>query len=83
MEHSFNGTAKASFNSFKERMDDIATVLNNSFVGITESIGGKNRSFAMVAQEGAEQTTLPRVPLTSRAPTRPGSPPGPEEERHA
>jgi hypothetical protein len=52
--HDFNGVAKASFLSFKTRTDDIATVLNNSLVGITESIAGQNRAFVTTADEGAE-----------------------------
>ena len=54
LESTFNGVAKASFNSFKERTDEIATILNNSLVGITESIGGQNRAFVTAADEGAE-----------------------------
>ena len=55
LESTFNGVAKASFNSFKERTDNIATILNNSLVGITESISGQNLSFVTAADEGADQ----------------------------
>jgi uncharacterized protein YukE len=53
LEGTFNGVAKASFISFKERTDDIATVLNNALVGITESIAGQNLAFVTAADEGA------------------------------
>ncbi len=53
LEGTFNGVAKASFNSFKTRTDDIATVLNNALVGITESIAGQNLAFVTAADEGA------------------------------
>lgn len=54
LEGTFNGVAKASFISFKERTDEISTVLNNALVGITESIGGQNRAFVTAADEGAD-----------------------------
>jgi hypothetical protein len=54
LEGTFNGVAKASFVSFKERTDDISTVLNNALVGITESIAGQNRAFVTTADEGAD-----------------------------
>lgn len=55
LESTFNGVAKASFISFKERTDDISTILNNALVGITESISGQNLAFTTVADEGADQ----------------------------
>lgn len=57
LEGTFNGPAKASFNRFKLRTDDIATTLNNALVGITGSIAGQNRSFVTAADEGAETHT--------------------------
>ena len=54
LEGSFNGPAKASFNSFKARVDDVATVLNNALVGITGSIAGQNVAFVTAAQEGTD-----------------------------
>ena len=54
LEQTFNGVAKAAFISFKDRTDEIATILNNSLVGITESIAGQNRAFVTTADEGAD-----------------------------
>lgn len=54
LEGTFNGTAKASFNSFKARTDEVAAVLSNALVGITESIAGQNLAFVTAADEGAE-----------------------------
>lgn len=50
---SFNGPAKAAFNSFKARTDDIATALNNALAGIVGSIEGQNLAFVTAAEEGA------------------------------
>ncbi|WOF22705.1 hypothetical protein N8K70_15115 [Microbacterium betulae] len=49
----FNGPAKARFNNFKVRTDDIATALNNALVGIVGSISGQNRAFVTAAEDGA------------------------------
>ena len=49
----FNGPAKASFNGFKARTDEIATALNNALAGIVGSISGQNRAFVTAADEGA------------------------------
>ena len=54
LEGTFNGPAKASFLSFKTRVDDVATVLNNALVGITGSIAGQNTAFVTAAQDGAD-----------------------------
>ncbi len=54
LEGTFNGPAKASFNSFRARVEDVATVLNNALVGICGSIAGQNTAFVTAAQEGAE-----------------------------
>jgi len=54
LEGTFNGPAKASFISFKSRVDDVATVLNNALVGITGSIAGQNQAFVTAAQEGSD-----------------------------
>lgn len=54
LEGTFNGTAKAAFNSFKSRTDEIASILSNALVGITESIAGQNLAFVTAADEGAD-----------------------------
>jgi uncharacterized protein YukE len=54
LEGTFNGTAKAAFNSFKARTDEVASTLNNALVGITESIAGQNLAFVTAADEGAD-----------------------------
>lgn len=54
LEGTFNGPARAKFNSFKERVDGVATMLNNSLVGITESISAQNMAFGVAAQDGAD-----------------------------
>ncbi|NLS09979.1 hypothetical protein HGQ17_08205 [Nesterenkonia sp. MY13] len=45
LEGKFNGSAKAAFNNFKVRTDEISTTLNNALVGICQSIEGQNTSF--------------------------------------
>lgn len=57
LEGTFNGPAKAAFNKFKLRTDDITTTLNNALVGLTGSIAGQNVSFVTVAEEGADTHT--------------------------
>lgn len=52
LEHTFNGPAKAAFNRFKGRTDDITTRLNNSLVAITGSIAGQHQTFTVAAQDG-------------------------------
>jgi len=54
LEGTFNGTAKAAFNSFKARTDEVAATLSNALVGITESIAGQNLAFVTAADEGAD-----------------------------
>lgn len=54
LEQTFNGVAKASFNSFKAHTDEISATLNNALVGITQSIAGQNVSFVTAADEGAD-----------------------------
>lgn len=54
LEETFNGPAKAAFNSFKSKTDDIAATLNNALVGICGSIEGQNKSFVEGASEGAD-----------------------------
>jgi uncharacterized protein YukE len=54
LEGTFNGTAKAAFNSFKSRTDEVANTLNSALVGITESIAGQNLAFVTAADEGAD-----------------------------
>lgn len=52
LEGTFNGPAKASFNRFKGRTDEISTMLNNSLVSITGSIAGQHKTFTVAAQDG-------------------------------
>ena len=54
LEGTFNGPAKAAFDSFKSRVDEVATVLNNALVGITQSIASQNTAFVTAANEGAD-----------------------------
>ncbi|MBD7982897.1 hypothetical protein [Oerskovia merdavium] len=54
LEGTFNGAAKAQFISFKERTDEVAVILNNALVGITESISAQDLAFRTAADEGAE-----------------------------
>lgn len=54
LEGQFNGAAKAKFDSFKVRTDEIATVLNNALVGITQSIAEQDKAFGTAASEGAD-----------------------------
>ena len=54
LEGTFNGPAKAAFDSFKDRVDDVATVLNNALVGITGSIAAQSTAFVTAADEGAD-----------------------------
>ncbi len=49
----FNGPAKASFNNFHARVDDIAVALNNALNGIVTSIQGQDTAFRTAAEEGA------------------------------
>jgi uncharacterized protein YukE len=49
----FNGPAKASFNAFKARTDEIADALNSALAGIVGSIAGQNRAFVTAADDGA------------------------------
>lgn len=54
LEGQFNGAAKAKFNSFKARTDEIAMILNNALVGITQSIAEQDKAFQTAASEGAD-----------------------------
>ena len=54
LEGTFNGPAKASFNSFKARVEDVATVLNNALAGIVTSVSEQNLAFVTAAEEGAD-----------------------------
>jgi uncharacterized protein YukE len=54
LEGTFNGVAKSAFVSFKSRTDQVASILNNALVGITESIAGQNLAFVTAADEGAD-----------------------------
>ncbi|WP_240613382.1 WXG100 family type VII secretion target [Brachybacterium endophyticum] len=49
----FNGPARASFDSFKGKVDEIATALNSALAGIVGSIEGQNTAFQTGAEEGA------------------------------
>lgn len=57
LEKKFNGPARAAFNRFKSRTDEISTTLNNALVGITGSIAGQNQAFVTAADEGADAHT--------------------------
>lgn len=50
----FNGPAKASFNQFHGRVDEIANALNSALAGIVGSIEGQDKAFQQGAQEGAD-----------------------------
>ena len=49
----FNGPAKASFDSFKGRTDEIAAALNGALVGIVGSIAGQQVAFVRAAEDVA------------------------------
>ncbi|PFG21012.1 hypothetical protein [Serinibacter salmoneus] len=49
----FNGPAKAAFNTFKAKTDAISHSLNGALAGIVTSIGGQNLAFTTAAEEGA------------------------------
>lgn len=53
LEGVFNGPARARFNEFKGKTDDIATALNNALAGIVGSISGQNLAFTTAAEDGA------------------------------
>lgn len=48
------GPAKAAFDRFKGKSDEVADTLNTALVGICGSIDGQNQSFIQGAQEGAD-----------------------------
>ena len=49
-----SGDAKAAFDKFKGRSDEIAGTLHNALVGICGSIDGQNKAFIQGGQEGAD-----------------------------
>lgn len=49
-----SGEAKAAFDKFKGRSDQVAGTLHNALVGICGSIDGQNQSFIQGAQQGAD-----------------------------
>ncbi len=57
LEGVFNGPARAKFNDFKVKTDDIATALNNALGGIVGSIAGQNLAFVTAAEDGASAHT--------------------------
>lgn len=57
LEGVFNGPARAKFNEFKGRTDEIAGQLNNALVGIVGSIEGQNVAFVSAAEDGAAAHT--------------------------
>lgn len=57
LEGTFNGPAKAAFNRFKLRTDDVSANLNNSLVAITGSIAGQHKTFVTFTEEGADLHT--------------------------
>jgi len=52
-----DGPAKAAFDKFKGKSDEIAGTLNNALVGICGSIEGQNTTFINAANEGADLHT--------------------------
>lgn len=53
LEGVFNGPARATFNNFKARTDEISTMLNNALAGIVGAIEGQNNAFVTAAEDGA------------------------------
>ena len=53
LEGVFNGPARAKFNEFKAKTDDISTSLNNALAGIVGAISGQNLAFVTAAEDGA------------------------------
>ena len=53
LEGVFNGPARAKFNEFKSKTDQIATSLNNALAGSVGSISGQNLAFVTAAEDGA------------------------------
>ena len=53
LEGVFNGPARAKFNEFKSKTDQISTSLNNALAGIVGSISGQNLAFTTAAEDGA------------------------------
>ncbi len=53
LEGVFNGPARARFNEFKSKTDQIATSLNNALVGIVGAVAGQNLAFVTAAEDGA------------------------------
>ena len=49
----FNGPAKASFNNFKAKTDDISNALNAALHGIVTAISGQNKAFVGASDDGA------------------------------
>lgn len=50
----FNGAAKAAFNNFKARTDEVADSLNAALAGIGVSIGEQNKAFVTADTEGSD-----------------------------
>lgn len=49
----FNGPARARFNDFQAKTDQIANSLNGALAGIVGSIAGQNVAFNTAAEDGA------------------------------
>lgn len=56
LEGRFNGTARAAFDGFKQRTDEVAAELNSSLGGILGGISGMDTAFVQGEQEMAEGT---------------------------
>jgi uncharacterized protein YukE len=54
LEGLFNGAARAKFDSFKARTDEIAVTLDRALQGIVQSIQAQNVAFQTAATEGAD-----------------------------
>lgn len=53
MDRDHNGEAKAAFNQFKARTDDVAARLSNALGAVDRTIAEQNNSFVAGAEEGA------------------------------
>ncbi|AYD89014.1 hypothetical protein D4740_09400 [Actinomyces sp. 2119] len=56
LEGRFNGVARASFDQFKSRTDEVAAELNSALSGILEGIAGMDTAFVQGEQDMAEST---------------------------
>jgi len=57
LQNKFNGEARAAFNSFKLRTDDIATELNGALASVLVGIQGQDVAFVSGEQQMADETS--------------------------